>query len=446
MTMRNSILLLIGIPAALASLPAAAAGSSCNASDCLHNSTIMQKVQPTSVTADDKGDVTFFASQSGQLPNVVFVLDNSTSMYELPYDVAAFPNSAWVSKGATPNACGTTPASITPPTGSGCTSVSWNSATMLSSCHANTFFEGLRDSNGAAYNKVTTYAPIDSAFSTFFTSANVYKYMEWTSAAAGGTSNGTITFTPGGSGGTVGGTPNSYCNGLDNTAGGGGIGGSGTGKWSLTQRQRCQQCVDEAGYYIAPAATATEAGSGPTNNLVFKGNWLNFNPPKFLIARKTLTDFISNQTISATPVRVGVVSYDVNNVAALDVPANTTGFTARNDGGSFISAGMIPDCSVTNWNNSTTATQKTALLTAVRAISWGTISAPVATPLAETLFQVGQFFSGDNNYYTNNFGAQWLKAGFTAPTGNNKPLYLEHPQFEGFEVRQTVRRGKAEVA
>jgi len=30
--------------------------------------------------------------------------------------------------------------------------------------------------------------------------------------------------------------------------------------------------------------------------------------------------------------------------------------------------------------------------------------------------------------------------------GQNKPLYLDHPQFEGFEVRQTVRRGGAEVA
>ncbi|SHJ23545.1 Heme-degrading monooxygenase HmoA [Bradyrhizobium lablabi] len=28
--------------------------------------------------------------------------------------------------------------------------------------------------------------------------------------------------------------------------------------------------------------------------------------------------------------------------------------------------------------------------------------------------------------------------------GDNKPLYLGHPQFEGFEVRQTVGRGKAE--
>ena len=30
--------------------------------------------------------------------------------------------------------------------------------------------------------------------------------------------------------------------------------------------------------------------------------------------------------------------------------------------------------------------------------------------------------------------------------GTNKPLDLDHPQFEGFEVRQTVRREKAAVA
>jgi heme-degrading monooxygenase HmoA len=30
--------------------------------------------------------------------------------------------------------------------------------------------------------------------------------------------------------------------------------------------------------------------------------------------------------------------------------------------------------------------------------------------------------------------------------GQNKPLYLDHPQFEGFEVRQTVRRGENAVA
>src|SRR5258707_13997228 len=30
--------------------------------------------------------------------------------------------------------------------------------------------------------------------------------------------------------------------------------------------------------------------------------------------------------------------------------------------------------------------------------------------------------------------------------GDNKPLYLDHPQFEGFEVRQTVGRSKGGVA
>jgi heme-degrading monooxygenase HmoA len=30
--------------------------------------------------------------------------------------------------------------------------------------------------------------------------------------------------------------------------------------------------------------------------------------------------------------------------------------------------------------------------------------------------------------------------------GQNKPLYLDHPQFEGFEVLQTARRGKDAAA
>jgi hypothetical protein len=30
--------------------------------------------------------------------------------------------------------------------------------------------------------------------------------------------------------------------------------------------------------------------------------------------------------------------------------------------------------------------------------------------------------------------------------GENKPVYLGHPQFEGFEVRQTVGMGEAQVA
>src|ERR1700720_3364507 len=88
--------LLIGVLMLDATLdtPRPATAAACVPRGCLTNSPVNNRVQPTSVNADDKGDVTFFASQSGQLPNVVFVPDNSTSMYELPYDLPAYPNSA----------------------------------------------------------------------------------------------------------------------------------------------------------------------------------------------------------------------------------------------------------------------------------------------------------------------------------------------------------------
>ena len=64
--------------------------------------------------------------------------------------------------------------------------------------------------------------------------------------------------------------------------------------------------------------------------------------------------------------------------------------------------------SVTTWTSSAVQTQQTNLLAAVRAISWGTSnSAPIATPMAETLFNVGQFLGGGNGYYNTTFGTNW---------------------------------------
>src|SRR3954465_10740613 len=119
---------------------ASAAAPACSPGDCLANSAVGNRVQPTSVTTDDKGDVTFFASQSGQLPNVMFVLDNSTSMFELPYAVATYPHSSWASKGQTPNGCGNVTTGV--PGGSGCTSTTF--AQTAASCGNNTFFAGLK--------------------------------------------------------------------------------------------------------------------------------------------------------------------------------------------------------------------------------------------------------------------------------------------------------------
>ncbi len=405
--------------------PAEAAGS-CSPGDCLANTAVNNRVQPTSVNNDDKGDVTFFASQSGQLPNVVVVLDNSTSMYELPFNVSAYPNSAWVGSGQTPNGCGAVTADPGAPP---CSSVPFSQT--VNSCGNNTFFSGLRDASQKPYSATTAYAPPDpwydgtNSTGKFFDGNSVYKFFEWAQPAnvsaisPGGTANGgPITF-----GSTVQGTPNAYCAGLSGAAGSGGQGGSGSGAWSMTQQQRCQQCLDAVGYYIAPGASTTDNDSG---NIIFKGNWLNFYPPKFLIARKALTDFITRQSTTPTPVRVGVVTYDPQNRLSLDVPSTSTGFTGRNDGGAFISDGMIPDCNVTTWTDPATQPKQSALITGVRGISFGDTGNPIATPLAETVFNVGQFFTGDNKLYQTAFTSGssdiWLKNGFTAPTGGNKPL------------------------
>ena len=114
--------------------PARTDAAACNASDCLTNSAISQRVQPTTILTDNGGDVTFFTTQTGQLPNVMFILDNSTSMYELPQDVGAFPNASFVSSGVTPN------------------------GVTASSCHSNTWLEGRKDARGTGlnYTKTTT--------------------------------------------------------------------------------------------------------------------------------------------------------------------------------------------------------------------------------------------------------------------------------------------------
>ena len=414
--------------------PAEAAGT-CSPADCLANSAVNNRPQPTTVTSDDKGDVTFFASQSGELPNVMLVLDNSTSMYELPYDVNPYPNSAWVNagpggNGRTPNGCGNVTNSGADPL---CTNVTF--AQTAAKCAGNSFFSGLKDASGNPYSKSTAYTFPDSFYDgthltgKFFNRSDVFSFFEWAQPAnvanlgPGGTvNNGGITFSDGVG---VGGTVNAYCQDsvLSTVAGSGGRGGSGSGAWSMTQQQRCQQCIDEVGYYIAPAATTTDNNTG---NIVFSGNWLNFYPPKFLIARKALTDFISRQSTTATPVRLGVVTYDPQNLSSVDVPGTATGFTGRHDGGAFVSSGMIPDCGVTTWTGSAARSQQSALLSAVRAISFGDTGSPIATPLAETLFNVGQFFTGDNKLYQTAFttGSSniWLKDGFTAPTGGNRPL------------------------
>ena len=98
--------LLIGVLMLDATLdaPRPATAAACAPGDCLANSAVNNRAQPTSVNADDKGDVTFFASQSGQLPNVVFTPHNAGQAEEVwPRIVrTCFSNVERVARGEAP--------------------------------------------------------------------------------------------------------------------------------------------------------------------------------------------------------------------------------------------------------------------------------------------------------------------------------------------------------
>ncbi|MFL5437885.1 MAG: hypothetical protein ACJ79W_01870, partial [Myxococcales bacterium] len=393
--------------------------TACNASDCLVNSAVAQKLQPTSASTDDRGDISFFSTQSGQLPNVVFVLDNSTSMYELPYDAlpktGIFPDTSWLT---TTRAWPPPPAAPAPTwtlaTPVGATPDGGTTTADAASCHSNPFFEGLKDANGNPYNKNTTYPVPDPDFPGFFdnttlnangTKGKVYKYVEWT--------------TSGGPGGAADGTLPPAVPVANNTAG---ITAACTGsRLSAAQQRRCQFCIEESGYYIRPT-TGTDSTNGDLSDaqaglFVFKGNFLDFYPPKFMLARKVLTDFIRAQSSTATPVRIGVATYDTQAVVnttlcdpklissrdpgcPLSQPSATTGLRTG-DGGHLVTIGMAPDCNVTSWLDSAThqpitknatAVQQT-LVNQVEAIDFGSgFGTPQTalrhTPLTETLFNV----------------------------------------------------------
>ena len=142
MRLRTPSYLPIALGLLLLDAPARTDAAACNASDCLTNSAISQRVQPTTILTDNGGDVTFFTTQTGQLPNVMFILDNSTSMYELPQDIGVFPNASFVTSGVTPN------------------------GTTAASCHSNTWLEGRKDGRGTGltYSKATTYTPLDAFY------------------------------------------------------------------------------------------------------------------------------------------------------------------------------------------------------------------------------------------------------------------------------------------
>jgi type IV pilus assembly protein PilY1 len=463
----------LSIPAALGlgllMLDAPPTGA-CTAQECLTNDSVIQRADPSTQDNDQLGDYKFFSASTTALPNVVFMIDNSTSMYELPYTANTYPNSGWVCNAQNPNGQNPTPNPLGPPipqnstgnflaSNTNCAFTStdpfattgtkkagqtplasttrWDSAANLTSCHSNSFLESVKYANDgtSAYDKTKNYDVFDPDYPGYFVDTRYYKWFEWNSSSAGGAGSDTgapptIPGTTPANNSTVNasGTPTAACNTFNNAPGSGGTFTTTDGKnitYQLSERQRCHQCLDEAGYYIGPNAINVDSrlNYGVLGNIVFKGNWLNFYPPKFMIARRAVATVVTQQLPVAggnvKPIRIAVVTYDPQSLNATGIGSP---FNA-DDGGQFLTAGMVPNC---NASGGWTSSDVTNVKSIIKNISFGSNTGTViVTPLAETVFNIGQFLSGSDTVYKGIFTASWLKTGaapaFTAPTDQSKP-------------------------
>ncbi len=152
----------------------------------------------------------------------------------------------------------------------------------------------------------------------------------------------------------------------------------------------CLSCLQQKGFYKRPGAMGSKPGSDPRRlTYVFTGRFLNFNPPKYVTAKATLKSIVKDMR----RVRVGLSSFDADNTVH----------------GALMSLPQGPTCDQLRADPNAFETVRTSYLAAVDALRF-----KAATPLAESLLNVGQYFSSSNNLYTDTFGidTSYLKSGF----------------------------------
>lgn len=173
------------------------------------------------------------------------------------------------------------------------------------------------------------------------------------------------------------------------------------GQYGAAKAASCNACLTQKGFFL------DDAMWGP----VFTGNWLNMYPPKFLVARKVIKDVIKD----AKTIRMGLAVFA----------------TSGGDGASLQSVDgattMAPDCpDVYPANTGKFDQQRQQMLKGLNEqVRWWT-----ATPLAESVLNIGQYFHSDNldwwgktnwdagGYYKSNTTIAWHGGDFRDPGGN----------------------------
>jgi type IV pilus assembly protein PilY1 len=196
-----------------------------------------------------------------------------------------------------------------------------------------------------------------------------------------------------------------------------------TGSPVLLQAQdvnECLTCLQTAGFYVMRGRPyRTSGGSNRTSpdQVVFKGDFLNGYPPKHVIARKVVKDIVKLDPANprnTDDIRFGLTVFTNS--------SQTGGFSTSlraGDGGRLI-VPVGPSCgSSFPVNRSAFATARQAIVDSVNALDATGLTPPYvpfggATPLAETLFTAGQYFTntGASALYSSLFGSAWVRASF----------------------------------
>ncbi len=294
---------------------AADAGAQSTVPCCLRGtSQSLTRVNNVGSDADEK-----FFTVRGAPPNLMFVLDTSGSMRELPIE----PNAA-----------------STRAQGTGC---------------GNALYDAILTAKG--FSMSNSYPPFDqgvdpanwngdTGFPDLFQENSFYRYREWSTTTATAR------------------TAADACAATSNSA-------------------ACQNCVTTKGYYLDPSSSSD-------SQQVFSGKFLNVYPPRYVAARTVLKRVVWN----VQQVRMGLTVFDGSN------------------GGKLISK-MNPPCDKSldpfsaDWVNN-----RKALINEVNNPT--KVSFSGRTPLAETLLNVGQYFTTDDSVYNNWFGGNgaWIKTEF----------------------------------
>lgn len=154
-----------------------------------------------------------------------------------------------------------------------------------------------------------------------------------------------------------------------------------------TRYGECLSCLRSRGFYLRPGTAPPGPDDDPQRgSFVLWGRFLNFNPPKYVTARAVLKSVLRE----LQRVRVGLSTFDTQNGAELVLRQR-------------------PSCNELRDNPLAFQSHRERFLSAVDSLQFDD-----STPLAESLLNIGQYFSSSNQVYESAFGfpARFLKPSF----------------------------------